>query len=228
MNQPFSDPQVVARYAEGPPRNVPGYDSLVRMTSLLLAERVPDAGRVLVLGAGGGLELKAFAQAHPDWRLDGVDPSSDMLALARQTLGDLVHRAQLHAGYIGDAPPGPFDGACCLLTMHFVPRGDRLGTLAGVHARLRRGAPFVLAHFSFPQAPGEREVWLARHAAYLVASGVEPERAGAARAAIEKQLHILAPEDDEALLREAGFRHITPFYAGMAFRGWVAYADARQ
>ncbi len=56
--RPFSDPQAVARYAEGPPRLVPGFEHLQRMTTLLLAERVPQAGRVLVLGAGGGLELK--------------------------------------------------------------------------------------------------------------------------------------------------------------------------
>ena len=37
---PFSDPQAVARYAEGAPRNVPGYYTMQRMTTLLLAERV--------------------------------------------------------------------------------------------------------------------------------------------------------------------------------------------
>ena len=41
----FSDPEAVARYAEGPPRNVPGYEALQRMTTLLLAERVPDDAR---------------------------------------------------------------------------------------------------------------------------------------------------------------------------------------
>ena len=73
-NEPFADAQAVARYAEGPPRIVPGFAHLQRMTTILLAERVPQGGRVLVLGAGGGLELKVFAEAHPDWHFDGVDP----------------------------------------------------------------------------------------------------------------------------------------------------------
>jgi len=59
---PFSDPEAVARYAEGPPRFVPGFADLHRMAALLLAERAPEDARVLVLGAGGGLELKAFAE----------------------------------------------------------------------------------------------------------------------------------------------------------------------
>src|SRR5687767_1511634 len=52
---PFSDPQAVARYADGPPRLVPGFVHLQRMVTVLLAERVPRDGRVLVVGAGGGL-----------------------------------------------------------------------------------------------------------------------------------------------------------------------------
>ncbi len=46
---------------------VPGYAGMQRMTALLLSERVPEDGQVLVLGAGGGLELKVFAEAHPKW-----------------------------------------------------------------------------------------------------------------------------------------------------------------
>ncbi len=80
----FTDPAVVARYAEGPRRNVPGYDSLLRMSRILLAECVPADGRVLVVGAGGGLELEDMALAHPGWRFDGVDPSQPMLDLAVQ------------------------------------------------------------------------------------------------------------------------------------------------
>ncbi|MFN7134211.1 MAG: methyltransferase, partial [Myxococcales bacterium] len=79
---PFSDPHAVARYAEGPPRLVPGFADLQRMTRLLLAERAPPDARVLILGAGGGLELKAFAEAHPAWTFDGIDPSAEMLTLA--------------------------------------------------------------------------------------------------------------------------------------------------
>jgi hypothetical protein len=72
----FTDPQAVARYAEGPPRIVPGFADLQRMTTLLLAERTPQDARVLVVGAGGGLELKLFAESKPDWQFDGVDPSA--------------------------------------------------------------------------------------------------------------------------------------------------------
>jgi tRNA (cmo5U34)-methyltransferase len=218
----FSDPQAVANYAKNPPRLVPGFADLQRMIMLLLSERAPDDARVLVVGAGGGLEIKAFAEARPGWSFDGVDPSAEMLNLARATLGPLAARARLHEGFVDSAPDGPFDAATCILTLHFVEREERLRTLREIRRRMKSGAPSAVAHFSFPQS--ERELWLARYADFAVSSGVEPSHAANARSAIGDRLPILSPEGDEQLLREAGFSGTSLFYVGFAFRGWVAYA----
>ena len=221
---PFSDPQAVARYAEGPPRFVPGFSDLHCMAAVLLAERAPGDARVLVLGAGGGLELKAFAEAQPGWTFDGVDPAAEMLRQAERTLGPLAPRARLLQGYIDDAPEGPYDAATCLLTLHFLGREERLRTAVEIRRRLKPGAPFVAAHSSFPQTPDERGRWLSRYAAFAVASGADPDKAEGARAAVEAHLNLLSPEEDEAILREAGFSGVSPFYAAFTWRGWAAYA----
>jgi tRNA (cmo5U34)-methyltransferase len=221
---PFSDPQAVARYTEGPPRFVPGFADLHRMTAILLAERAPQDARVLVLGAGGGLELKALAEAHPGWAFDGVDPAAEMLKLAERTLGPLASRVRLREGYIDDAPEGPFDAAACLLTLHFLAPEDRRRTAIEIRRRLRPGAPFVAAHSSFPQDEGERALWLTRYAAFAVASGADPDHARNARAAVEAYLNVLSPEQDEAILRDADFSDVSLFYAAFTWRGWIAYA----
>ncbi len=219
----FSDPEAVARYAEAPVRLVPGFHHLQRMAALLLAERVRDDARLLILGAGGGLELKAFAELQPGWSFDGVDPSAEMLGLAKRTLGPLLSRVRLHEGTIHNAPEGPFDGATCLLTLHFLSTDERLRTLLDVRRRLKPGAPFVVAHHSFPRGAGEKALWLERYAAFATASGVPAAQARRAAAAIGERLPVLSPEEDEALLREAGFRDVALFYAGFTFKGWVAY-----
>jgi tRNA (cmo5U34)-methyltransferase len=227
MNQivdAFSDPQHVARYTDGPPRVVPGYVGMQRMSALLLAERVPDEGHVLVLGAGGGLELKVFAEAHPNWMLHGIDPSAEMLKLAERVLGPLASRVTLQQGTIDAAGTEAFDGAACLLTMHFLPREERRRTAAEVRRRLKPGSPFVVAHFSIPAGESERVLWLSRYASFAIASGIEREKVEVAQAAIGEMLSILTPEQDETILREAGFSNISLFYAGFTFRGWVAYA----
>ncbi len=220
----FSDPAAVAAYAEGPPRMVPGFADMQRMCLLLLAENAPADARILVLGAGGGLELEVFANAQPQWQFDGVDPSAEMLQLAQTRLQAHSPRVRLHQGTIELAPEGPFDAACCLLTLHFLDREERRRTLAEVRRRLKPGAPFVAAHFSFPQQPGVRERWLARCTAFAISSGIDPDKARAREKGLGAQLPILSPEDDEALLREAGFSGIELFYAAFGFRGWVATA----
>lgn len=219
----FSDPQSVARYAQGPVRQVPGFHALQQMTALLLAETVPDDGHVLVLGAGGGLELKVFAQAQPEWSLLGIDPSAEMLALAGATLGPLASRVQLLEGYIDAAPVEPFDGATCLLTLHFLSIEERLHTLTELRRRLKPGAPLIVAHHSFPQGEGQKIRWLNRYAAFAVAAGIPAAGASNAITAISSRLPLLSPEQDVALLQEAGFGNVELFYAGFTFKGWVAY-----
>ena len=233
---PFTDPAAVARYAEGPRRNVPGYDSLLPMVRILLAERVPANGRVLVVGAGGGLELEDMARSHPGWRFDGVDPSQPMLDLAAQRLqsaGVSSDRVALHHGYVQGAPAGPFDGATCLLTFHFVPREERAAMVAEIRRRLKPGAPFVAVHLSIADGgdgseggAGERDLWLSRYSAFQVASGMAPEMADRGRAKVAAELAVLTPDEDEAILREAGFGDVRMFYMGFAFRGWVATASS--
>lgn len=225
----FSDPQAVARYAEGPVRQVPGFHALQQMATLLLAERVPEDAHVLVLGAGGGLELKVFAEAQPGWRFLGVDPSAEMLKLAQATLGPLASRVELMEGYIEDAPDSAFDGATCLLTLHFLPAGQRLKTLEALRRRLKPGSPLVVAHHSIPQAKGEKMRWLQRYAAFAMASGIVWPDSRTADDVIEgigARLPVLSPEQDVALLQEAGFESVELFYAGFTFRGWVAYAPS--
>ncbi len=217
----FHDAAAVSRYRETAQAKVPGMAALHRMTHVLLAESVPADGEVLVLGAGGGLELSAFAQAHPGWRFVGVDPSLPMLELALETLGVEASRAELVDGYIEDAPLREFDGATCLLTLHFLDRAARLQTLRELFQRLKPGGVLVLAHHSY--APEASLRWLRRCAAFASANGMVSEQDEVGIAAMAAKLPALSAEDEVALLEAAGFVDVELFYAALSFRGWVAW-----
>jgi tRNA (cmo5U34)-methyltransferase len=214
--------QHASNYVDGPRRQVPGFDGLHRMMSQLLAETCPADARVLVLGAGGGLEIKTLADDHAGWSFVGVDPSRPMLGIAQDTIAPHGGRVDLIEGYLDSAPDGPFDAATCLLTMHFVPREQRLDTLRGLRRRLKSGAPLVMAHISFAQTEPERSAWIARHVTY---GGKDPAQFEKAKEAIATRLTILPPQEEEVLLAEAGFGGITLFYAALSFRGWIAYGN---
>lgn len=216
----FDDPDAVARYTAGPLMMVPGLHDLHKMTRLLLAEAAGPAAHILVLGAGGGMELTAFATAEPTWTFTGVDPSAEMLSLATRTLGPHAPRATLIQGYIDTAPPGPFDGATCLLTLHFLPREDRLATLRALYTRLKPGARLITAHHSIPE--DHKTLWLTRFAAFAQSNGLPADKAAALIPGLATKLPTLSPEADAALLHEAGFTDISLFYAALTFRGWTA------
>lgn len=221
----FGNAALIATYTEQAPRAVPGYHDVHLMASVLLAERAPNDARVLVLGAGGGLEVKAFATAHPGWRFLAVDPSAPMLDLAVATLGPLTARMDRHQGYVDDAPDGPFDAATGLLMLHLSEREDRLRTVTEVRRRLRPGAPFVAMHVSYPHSDdAERELWQHRHIAYLAASGLDPAYVEKAATMLREHMPALSPDEDRAVLEQAGFTGVTQFFSAFTFRGWVGYA----
>lgn len=194
------------------------------MTMLLLAERAPAEADILVLGAGGGLEIEAFAEAQPSWRFEGVDPSADMIAVAATRLAPVADRVHLVSGYIDSATVGPFDAATALLTFHFIPPAERLRTLAELRRRLRPGAPLIIAHLSVPAGEPARTQWLMRHAAFGALDSTDPAQLASSAAMLASRLTILPPETEEAMLGEVGFSGAELFYAGFAIRGWVAYA----
>ncbi|WP_206934610.1 class I SAM-dependent methyltransferase [Roseococcus thiosulfatophilus] len=220
----FNAPDHARLYGDGVSRFVPGMADLHRMMAILVAERAAADARVLVLGAGGGLELRAMAQAHPGWTFVGVDPAAAMLDEARRVLGPDASRVTFCEGYIENAPEGPFDAATCLLTLHFLEAGERVRTLRELRRRLKPGAPFVVAHISFPQDGSARRLWLSRYAAFALASGTDPEQVKKMSNSVDAHLPMLSPGQDEAILRDAGFSDIALFYAAFTWRGWISYA----
>ena len=220
----FKDPEHAAQYANGPAKFMPGFHDVHRMAGVLIREYAPPNAHVLVHGAGGGLELEAFARENPEWTFMGVDPAKPMLDEAKERLGELNERVTLHHGYAEDAPAGPFDAATSLLTLHFLNAAERQKTVSEIVRRLKPGSPFVTAHCSFSQDSKHRDAWLARHREFAVASGIEAEEADNGRKDISDSLEVFDPESDEKILRDAGLSDVTLFYAAFTWRGWFGRA----
>jgi tRNA (cmo5U34)-methyltransferase len=223
----FADPAFVARYVEkGPAAFMPGQPGVLQMAGVLLAERAPSDGHVLVVGAGGGLDTRALATMQPGWRFTGVDPAPKMLDLARHILGEeTMRRVDLIEGGVEAAPEGPFDGATLILVLGLIPDdGSKLATLREIRRRLKPGAAFILVdRCDSPDSPlFDRN--MDRYVAYAAASGVDPDTLKNAKASHRGNPGLATADRDEALLAEAGFRDIEAFYHAMNWHGWVAYA----
>ena len=220
----FMDPARVARYSEGPLNYVPGFNDLHRMIVVLMRENAPPFANILVHGAGGGLELDVFARTNPDWSFVGVDPAKPMLDAAAERLEGVMDRIELHHGYIDDAPDGPFDAATSLLTLHFLDAGERQRTMNEIVRRLKRRAPLIVAHSSFPSGHAERKTALSRYRDFAITSGVEADMAQQAMEAVSTLLPNVAPEENMEMMRQAGLKNVTSFYTGFSWHGWIGYA----
>lgn len=94
--------------------------------------------RVLDVGCGTGKAMRAVEAAIPGAEAVGIDPSPDLLAVARDRHGHPTDR--LHEG-VGEAlpfPDGVFDAALAVAVLHHVPDPW------AVVAEMRRVAPIVV------------------------------------------------------------------------------------
>jgi len=208
-------------------RFVPGYGVMLQMTAQLIAERIGAEGTLLVLGAGGGLEIEAFLQWMPRWTYVAVDPDRTMLDAARERVRGCGAAGKVSwvDGYIFDAPLTRHDAAVCLLTLHFVPGEEgKLDTLKALRARLGPNAPLVLVDLCMDKHAPDYEARLDQYQRFAVESGADPEQAASTRERVRTVIDTLSPVSEESLIRDAGFSDVDLFYAGLSWRGWIAHA----
>ena len=133
---------------------IPGYASLARLSVALLAASprasIPGAA-VLVAGCGTGAELQAAREQRPDWRLTALDPSTEMLAIARTRLGPACP-IDWRCTAVEDLRGEPvFDGALSVLVLQSLPDdGGKLAFLTALAGSLRPGGQLVLVDLMRP------------------------------------------------------------------------------
>ncbi len=211
---------------EGRARFMPAYGVMLQMCGQLIRETIGDEGSVLIVGAGGGLELEAFARQSPRWRYCAVDPTPNMIAAARDRARACGADARTIwiEGYVHDAPETRHDAGACLLTLHFVEDGQKLGTLRDIRVRLKDGAPFVLVDLCLDKSAADYPRRLLRYRQFALDSGAPVEQADETQSRLRDVLNTVSAERNVQLLEEAGFQNSELFYAGHSWRGWVAYA----
>jgi tRNA (cmo5U34)-methyltransferase len=220
------NPALSGNYERAPRWFVPGYDASHAMAAVLLRDRIGDHGRILVVGAGGGVELSVFARECQGWTFTGVDPSVEMLRQAKvklETVG-ASDRVSWVQGVVENSPLGPFDAATAFLALNFVPDDGRLDTLREIHARLKLGAPFLMINGCSDKNSARFEDDLRVYGAFARRNGAPADVVQGAVQMQRESLSYVLPEREVALLAEAGFGDVRLFYVGLWVYGWIARA----
>ncbi len=206
-------------------RLIPGYRTLFPMFTALIEPELPRGGRVLVVGAGTGIEIVHLKRARPDLRVHGVDPSAQMLALAERRVAEAgaADGVTFHLGYTADLAPTPlFDAATLFNVLHFLPDdGSKAALLADIARRLRPGGVFVFFDLHGGATPEEHERYLSAWRRYWKVRGLTPDEMRTFGRRIREGMHFVPPSRAVALAREAGLGEGRRFYKSLLYGGWT-------
>ncbi|HEY0010891.1 MAG TPA: class I SAM-dependent methyltransferase [Candidatus Paceibacterota bacterium] len=122
---------------------------------------------VLDIGCGTGTVLRQLQAKYPGARLHGIDPSKEMVEIARRK--DRTARIDFTVGFAQslEFPDRSIDCVISSLTTHHVSTDIRRQMFREVKRVLKPGGLFYLTDFHSPSTPWGRavlELFLARHA----------------------------------------------------------------
>lgn len=149
MKNPFQweHPKAFA-YNETIRKRIIGYEYLFTLMADLIAVEMPNAETVTIVGAGGGQELSTLVPLLPHAQFTAVDPSDNMLALAKQRLeqeeiqGNITYiTGELVARDVSQA-----DIVTCHLVLHFLKeRATKQALLQQMAESVRVGGRIFLS-----------------------------------------------------------------------------------
>jgi tRNA (cmo5U34)-methyltransferase len=235
----MANPPKAGNFDEKPPVNVEEYDKFIRLfcgayeemfklTHCYLRAILPKQAKILIVGAGTGMEIMEFAPCNPGWSFCGVDPSADMLDLAGKKIceNNLACEIELRKEYVHDLKEEEvFDAATCILVMHFLKDdGTKLNLLESISKRLKPGAPFVLIDgFGEPGSTNFEEIKVAWKN-YPIISGVPSEIVeNIFNEVIMKTVQFVPESRIMELLETAGITRASKYFSGFLYGGWMGY-----
>lgn len=203
-----------------------GYDEFFLMILSYLSPALGPEANVLDVGCGPGDSLVIYGTHRTKWQLTGVDPSEQMIGLAKRNIEaqKLQDRVQLYQGYIDSLPQNEqYDAATLILVLHFLPDdGAKLSLLKSISERLQPGASFILTSLYGEAKAGRIEEFMPAWKNYMLDKGMTSEAIEALLKQAQAANYFVPEARIKELLAEAGFGQVELFYKVHMHGGWLA------
>ncbi|MBV1904455.1 MAG: carboxy-S-adenosyl-L-methionine synthase CmoA [Pseudomonadales bacterium] len=202
------DQRVVDVFPDMIRRSIPGYDTIISISGLMLAEHLKDSEICYDLGCSLGATTLAIAQrlGKKRCKLIAIDNSEAMLTKARKLL---THEAiELMMSDIRQVDLQPAGAVVMNFTLQFIAPKERLALIKKIYAALRPGGLLIISEKIHCSETAEEDYFNAIHAQYKMANGYTGLEVSQKRSALEKVMIIDDIETHQQRMNEAGFSDI--------------------
>jgi tRNA (cmo5U34)-methyltransferase len=205
---------------------IPTYDEFFIMADQFLTTTLNESANLLIVGAGGGIEVVKFSENHPSWSFTGVDPSAGMIYAAEHCIrsAHVESTCQLVLGEVEDLQEDvKYDAATCFLVLHLLNQKDKQKLIEEVAKRLKPNAPFLIsAMFGETVSPSfQHNIKAWRH--HMVELGMPLPQVIQQTEQIRRETHLIPEQEMIGLLHQCGFADTFRFYQSYHFGGWITY-----
>lgn len=192
---------------------IPGHETFYAAALELIPT---DAMYIVELGAGSGLFSAMLRAAFPEAHLTLIDFSENMLALARNRLGNDPHITFSLSDYTTEPLPANSDAIVSALSIHHLEDDRKRALLQPIFDALHPGGLFINADHIAGPTPELEEVYQLRWLADIRAEGATEQQI--ADSLFRQQEDRRTPVAAQlAWLREAGFANVDCWYKHSSF-----------
>ena len=200
-------------------RTIPYYDEIHDNILDLIATVLGAPDKWLDIGCGTGALIQRARMQWPGTKYDLLDPNPDMLAVAKEKLGDAGRFRWLNE-YSTEAelPDEEYDVITAVLSNHYLDRQERRNVLQKIRRALRPGRLFITCEHTAPQTEMGLRILLSRWERYQIDAGKTEEKAASHIARYGNEYFPITLQEHLQLMEECGFSTTELL--------WWAYAEA--
>jgi tRNA (cmo5U34)-methyltransferase len=222
------DEQVAAVFDDMLERSVPLYAEVQRMVIELAVHFLTGGTTVYDIGCSSGTTLAGIAEAvSPDRkiRLVGIEPSASMREQAAKKLASagLVHSVEFWPQPVEEYESLPDAQVIVMLyTLQFLRPMVRPQLMRTLYQSLRPGGCLIFAEKVLGSDPGLRRVFIDLYHAYKGRNGYSDTEIARKRETLENVLIPFTDEENQSMLREAGFAQRERLFQWYNFAAYIA------
>lgn len=205
-------------------RSVPFYGEMQRMLAELAADFAVDGTAVYDLGCSTGTTLLALDAMPQDVTLVGVDSSQPMLDRAKAELrGKLRHRVELECADLNQALRITNASVVVMsLTLQFVRPLHRERILREICDGMQHNGCLLMIEKLVAQDSMLNRLYIQHYYEFKQRNGYSNMEIAQKREALENVLIPYRLEENDEMLRRAGFRTVDVFFKWYNFCGLIA------